>query len=122
MDKIKSFRELKIWSLGKDFVLEVYERTKMFPKDELFSLVPQMRRSAVSIPSNIAEGFSRYHNKEYRQFLFHALGSCSELETQIEICHDLKYIENQFKIRLIEKIQFESKMILNLIKKLNLVD
>ncbi|HOD12131.1 MAG TPA: four helix bundle protein [Candidatus Omnitrophota bacterium] len=122
MDKIKSFRELKIWSLGKDIVLEIYERTKIFPKEELFSLVSQMRRSAISIPSNIAEGFSRYHNKEYRQFLFHALGSCSELETQLEICYDLKYIENQFKTRLIEKIQFESKMIRNLIKKLNLVD
>lgn len=122
MKKIKNFRDLKIWELGKCLVVDIYKTTKSFPSQELFGLTSQMRRAAISIPSNIAEGFSRYHNKEYRQFLFHALGSCSELETQVEICHDLKYIENPFKIRLIENIQFESKMIRNLIKKLNLVD
>ena len=77
-----------------------------------------MRRAAVSIPSNVAEGFNRYHNKEYKQFLFLALGSCAELETQAEISLELDYIDIATKERLLEKIVYESKMIRNLIKKL----
>lgn len=61
---------------------EIYRLTSNFPKEEQYGLVSQMRRSAVSIPSNVAEGFNRNHNKEYRQFLYIALGSCAELETQ----------------------------------------
>ena len=65
-----------------------------------------MRRSAVSIPKNIAEGFRRYHNKEYKQFLYIALGSCAELETQIIIANELDYINETIKIEIIEKIKY----------------
>ncbi len=75
--------------------------------------------SAVSIPSNIAEGFNRFHNKEYKQFLYIALGSCAELETQIEIASELKYINNEKKKDILEKINHESCMLTNLIKKID---
>lgn len=77
-----------------------------------------MRRAAVSIPSNIAKGFNRYHNKEYRQFLYIALGSCAELETQLEISSDLKLIKDESKDEMIQKISHETGMLRNLIKKL----
>jgi four helix bundle protein len=83
--KIRSFRDLEVWKLGMRTVVDVYKATASFPRDELYGLVSQLRRAAVSIPSNVAEGFNRIHNSEYRQFLYIALGSCAELETQIEI-------------------------------------
>jgi four helix bundle protein len=83
--KIKSYRDLKIWQHGIALVKLVYTSTEQFPRQELYGLVGQMRRAAVSIPSNVAEGFRRQHNKEYKQFLFISLGSCAELETQITI-------------------------------------
>jgi len=89
LDKIRNFRDLEVWKLGKGIVLDVYQLTKVFPQAELYGLVSQMRRAAVSIAANIAEGFNRKHNAEYRQFLYIALGSCAELETHIEIAHDL---------------------------------
>lgn len=116
--KIKNFRDLNIWKLGKEIVLNVYRLTKNYPQDEKYSLVNQMRRASVSIPSNIAESFNRYHNKEYRQFLFLTLGSCAELETQVEISNDLKYLNNFDKQSLLTKIEYESRMIRSLIKKL----
>lgn len=116
--KIRNFRDLGIWQLGKEIVREIYRVTKEFPREELYALTSQMQRAAVSIPSNIAEGFNRYHNKEYRQFLFLALGSCAELETQIEICGDLSYVSHSLKSVLLEKVDHESRMLRNLIKKL----
>ena len=77
-----------------------------------------MRRAAISIPSNIAEGFNRFHNKEYKQFLYIALGSCAELETQVDVASALKYIDDSCHDRLIEKLDHESRMLRNLIKKL----
>lgn len=74
---------------GQDIVLDVYRTTTLFPKSEVCGLVAQMRRVSVSIPSNVAEGFNRFHNKEYRQLLYVALGSCAELETQVEIMQTL---------------------------------
>ena len=119
--KIQNFRDLDVWKLGKDIVLEVYKATKGFPKEELFGLISQMRRAGVSIPSNIAEGFNRVHNKEYRQFLFMALGSCAELETQLELSCDLKYLNQKVRDCLLEKINHETRMLRNLIKKLSVV-
>lgn len=77
-----------------------------------------MQRPVVSIPSNIAEGFNRYQNKEYKQFLYISLGSCAELETQIEIASELNYINKKQKEGLLEKLDYESRMLRNLIKKL----
>ena len=92
--------------------------TKKFPKEELYGLTSQMRRSAVSIPSNIAEGFRRYHNKEYKQFLYIAMGSCAELETQIIIAHELNYLNDTDKIEIIEKLKYICRMTVKLINKL----
>ncbi len=115
---IKNFRDLEVWKLGRKIVAGIYQLTGGFPKSEAYGLVSQMRRAAVSIPSNIAEGFNRYHNKEYRQFLYIALGSCAELETQLEISSDLKLIKDESKDEMIQKISYETGMLRNLIKKL----
>jgi len=117
-EKIKNFQDLRIWQKGIEVVRDTYILTKKFPKEELYALTSQMKRSAVSIPSNIAEGFRRYHNKEYKQFLYIVLGSCAELETQIIIAKELNYIDDNYKIEVIDKIQYICKMIIKLIQKL----
>ena len=117
-EKIKNFQDLRIWQKGIEVVKDIYILTKKFPKEELYGLTSQMRRSAVSIPSNIAEGFRRYHNKEYKQFLYIAMGSCAELETQIIIATELGYINDINKIEIIEKLKYICRMINQLIKKL----
>jgi four helix bundle protein len=85
----------------------------------VFGLSSQMRRSAVSMPSNIAEGFNRFHNKEYAHFPYVALGSCAELETQIEIASELAYMSAETKSSLLEKLDHETRILRNLVKKLN---
>jgi four helix bundle protein len=80
-----TYEDLKVWRLAMDLVLEIYRYTASFPKQEIYGLTSQMRRAAVSIPSNIAEGKGRYWRKELLQFLFHARGSLLELRTQITI-------------------------------------
>ena len=115
---IRGFRDLKIWQQGKSLALEIYAVSHNFSRDELFALTSQMRRAAISIPSNIAEGYNRRYKKEYQRFLFIALGSCAELETQTEIASDLKYLDIKCKERLLEKIDHESRMLRSLIKKL----
>ena len=83
MVKARNFRDLEVWKLGKEVVLDVYRVTAEFPREELYGLASQMRRAAVSIPSNVAEGFNRKHNREYRQSLYIVLGSCAELERKL---------------------------------------
>ena len=117
-EKIKNFQDLRIWQIGIEVVKDIYILTKKFPKEELYGLTSQMRRSAVSIPSNIAEGFRRYYNKEYKQFLHIALGSCAELETQIIIASELDYVNETDKTELIEKIKYICRMTVKLINKL----
>lgn len=116
--KIKTYRDLDIWNVGIEVVKGIYKLTDKFPKQEMYGLVSQMRRAAVSIPSNVAEGFRRYHNKEYKQFLYITLGSCAELETQITIAKELKYIEQEIEVATLEKLDHICRMISNLIKKL----
>ena len=89
------FEKLKIWQLGMEMTEKVYSVAKQFPDDEKFGLISQMRRAAVSVPSNIAEGKGRYHNKEYIQFLYLARGSLYELMTQIKLANRLKYITEE---------------------------
>jgi four helix bundle protein len=115
---IKRFNDLKIWQKGIEIVTDIYRLTKKIPKEELYGLTSQIRRSAISIPSNIAEGFRRHHNKEYMQFLYIALGSCAELETQISIAKILKYINEDEEKEMIEKLDHICRMTSNLIKKL----
>ena len=89
--KVKSFRDLLVWQKGITLVKKIYQLTQTFPDTEKFGLVSQMRRAAVSIPSNIAEGQSRHTRKEFIQFLSHSEGSVAELETQILIGVELGF-------------------------------
>ena len=118
VEKIRSFRDLKIWREGISLVKEIYELTKRFPKEELYGLSSQMRIAAVSIPSNVAEGFRRQHNKEYKQVLNISLGSLAELETQTVIAKELDYIVADNAEHVTEKIDYICRMIVNLQKKL----
>jgi len=89
---IRSYKDLITWQIAKKLCLLVYKTTGNFPKHERFGLTSQMRRAAVSVPSNIAEGFGRQTAKEKHQFYHHSLGSLYELETQIDLSHELTYI------------------------------
>ncbi len=87
-------KELEVWKKSIPLVKEIYELTQNFPDSEKYGLVSQMRRCAVSIPSNIAEGSGRNSDKEFIQFLYYALGSIAELETQLIISKELKYLSS----------------------------
>lgn len=117
--KITNFRDLDVWQKGIEIVKDVYRAVEGFPRQEMFGLSSQMQRSAVSIPSNVAEGFNRFHNKEYKHFLYIALGSCAELETQIEIASELNYMSLETKSSLLENLDHETRMLRNLVKKLD---
>jgi len=117
---VNDYRELEIWKRGISLVEDIYAITKSFPKEETYGLTGQIRRSAVSIPSNIAEGFARSNNNEYRQFLYYSLGSCSEATTQVIIASRLKYVTEKQADELADKLNVLSKMIMSLIKKLKI--
>ena len=87
--EIKSFRDLKVWQRSMEMAVAVYRLTQEFPREEIYGLTSQMRRAAVSVPSNIAEGHGRLGTNEYRQFLGIARGSNFELQTQLEIARVL---------------------------------
>jgi four helix bundle protein len=89
---INSYKDLIVWQRSMELVVEIYKITEKFPKSELYGIVSQMRRSAVSIPSNIAEGRKRSTRKDFRQFLIIAYASASEIETQVEISKRLNFI------------------------------
>ncbi|WP_121966186.1 four helix bundle protein [Myroides sp. N17-2] len=91
---MKTHKDLEVWQFSREFVSTIYAVSKDFPQEEMYGLTNQIRCSAVSIPSSIAEGSARKGNKEYIQFLYVALGSLAELETQLVIAYDLKYINN----------------------------
>lgn len=115
---IKSFRDLTIWNDSIALVKTIYEITSAFPKTELYGLTSQIRRAAVSVPSNIAEGHTRNHRAEFRQFLFIALGSLAELETQTIIASELGYIDEGSKEIIIERITVIGRQIRSLVSKL----
>ena len=92
MSEILSYRELDVWKQSRSLVKSIYQLTKNFPKEEQLGLTSQMRRAAVSIPSNIAEGCGRNHFKDSIQFFFVARGSIYELETQLTLASDLELI------------------------------
>lgn len=116
--KIQSYKELDVWKKGIEIVDLVYKATKNFPNEEKYGLVIHMQRTAISIPSNVAEGFARQHTKEYKQFCYVALGSCAELETQIIIAQRHDYISKEDYACLSESLDYESRMLMNLIKAL----
>jgi four helix bundle protein len=113
---MKTHHDLTIWKKSIEFVTNVYQITKGFPKEEIYGLTNQLRRASVSIPSNIAEGAARSHNKEFVQFLFIALGSASEIETQLVISKNLKFIGEKEYLKLNEEIVEIRKMLNGLIK------
>ncbi len=117
--KVKNYKELNIWKKGIEIVDRIYRTTEKFPQKELYGLSSQMQRSAISIPSNIAEGFARGHTAEYKQFLRIALGSCAELDTQLIIAHRRNYTTQAEVLNLQEDLDHESRMIMNLIKSLS---
>jgi four helix bundle protein len=88
----ESYRDLIAWRRAMDLVTDVYRATRSFPRDELYGLTNQLRRAAVSVPSNIAEGQARFSRKEFHHFLSHARGSLVEIETQITIAQNLGYL------------------------------
>ena len=92
---METHRDLRVWQQSIDFVSSIYLMTRSLPKEELFGLVSQMRRSAVSVPSNIAEGYARGTDKEKIHFLRISSGSMSELETQLTLCLNLRYISQE---------------------------
>jgi four helix bundle protein len=114
---IKSYKDLIVWQKGYELVKQVYKITAKLPQAEIFGLQSQMRRSAVSIVSNIAEGSSRKTRKDYCQFVHIAYGSTSELETQLFLCRDLYNIDISESISLLTEV---SKMLRVIINKLEL--
>ncbi len=92
-NKIKSFTDLDTWRKAHKLVLMIYKITSSFPKEELFGLVSQMRRAAVSVTSNIAEGFSRQSFKDKLRFYYNALGSLTEVQNQLLVARDVNYLK-----------------------------
>jgi len=119
--KIRNFTDLNAWKQAHILVLHVYKLTKGFPKDEQFGLINQLRRAVVSITSNIAEGFSRSSYKEKSQFYSMALGSLTEVQNQLIIARDLKYISNTEFSKLIDQSIIVSKLLNGLIKKSKII-
>ncbi|OGN19018.1 MAG: hypothetical protein A3F48_04155 [Candidatus Yanofskybacteria bacterium RIFCSPHIGHO2_12_FULL_41_9] len=120
-DKIKSFTNLNAWKTGHSLVVDIYELTKKFPKEELFGLTNQIRRAAVSITSNIAEGFSRQSLKEKAQFYSMSLGSLTEVQNQLLISRDVQYLNKESFDKIAERTVIISKLLNGLIKSIRAV-
>jgi len=102
--EVRSYKDLVAWQKSMDLVIAVYQASQGFPKEEIFGLVSQTRRSAVSVPSNIAEGHARTSKKEFQYFLSNTRGSLAELETQLNIAHQLAYINETAINQLLERV------------------
>lgn len=113
---MRNFRELNVWKDGRILVKEVYTLTKFLPDSERFGLTPQVQRSAISIPANIAEGCGKYSKKDFVRFLQISLGSAYELETHLILCEDLEFLSPEVADCVVEKIQILQKKIVSLIK------
>ena len=118
MTNIKSYRDLIVWQRSMKLVTEVYIATRTFPSEEIYALTNQLRRCAISIPSNIAEGYGRNSTLDYKRFLQIAVGSLFELQTQIEIASNLKYLSSELFGNLNNAAKEIELMLLSLINKL----
>lgn len=116
---MSNYKELQVWQKSIELVLDVYKLVKELPSEERYALGDQMRRSAVSIPSNIAEGHARESAKEFRHFLTIASGSLAELETQLIICHQLNYCSGEEYTALSCQIDSIERMLVSLRKRLS---
>lgn len=108
---VKSYRDLELWRQGMDLCEAIYTLTKEFPSDERYGLVSQLRRAAVSVPSNIAEGAGRNSTKEYINFLSIAYGSLCEVETQILLSARMGYIVQEIELETLNKIASVGRML-----------
>jgi four helix bundle protein len=115
--KTESYKDLVVWQKWIELVDELYSITKSFPKEEMFGLTSQIRRAAVSVPANIAEGWGRNSTKNYIQFIRISIGSLYEVETLLVIATNQKYISKQIKIDLSDKIDELGKMTNSLLKR-----
>jgi four helix bundle protein len=112
---VVTHKDLDIWKMGVDLVERLYRATATFPKDEAFGLTAQMRRAAVSVPSNIAEGAARNSKREYLHYLYISLGSLSEVETQLVIAKRLGYLSDE---GMFEHVEHLRRKLLNFIKRI----
>jgi len=115
---IWSFKDLIVWQRSMDLAVRIYRITQKLPASEQFGLTSQLRRAAVSIPSNIAEGYGRQSTGNYKQFLSISRGSLMEIETQINICERLKYLAQSDTENIFKEITEISKMLTSLISKI----
>jgi four helix bundle protein len=115
---IRGYEDLEIWKRGVELVTGIYSGTKDFPKSESYALVDQIRRAALPIPSNMAEGHARQHRKEFRQSLFAALGPLAELETQLIIAGKLGYLEKEKLNQSLSEMDVIGKMTRGLVERL----
>jgi four helix bundle protein len=102
--EIRGFEDLEVWRMAKELVLQVYGITKNFPKDEIFGITSQIKRAALSVPANIAEGFGRYHYLDKAKFYLNARGSLFELKSHILIASDLRFMDEIIAAQLINDI------------------
>ena len=116
--KMKNFKKLKVWQKGIELVVDIYKSTNSFPKEEMYGLTSQIKRSAISVPSNIAEGSGRGSDKDFNRFLDIALGSSFELETQLTIAKKLNFISDKDFSEIINSLDEEQRMIAGLQKNL----
>ncbi|TYP76991.1 four helix bundle protein [Aquimarina intermedia] len=116
MGTVQSYKDLLIWQKGIEIVKEVYSICAELPKDEIFALQSQLKRSSISISSNIAEGWGRNYTKSYVQFLSYSRGSLLELETQLIIAQELSFISTEKFNRIQDLITEQSKMLNAFIK------
>jgi four helix bundle protein len=119
MGNIKTYRDLLVWQKSLILVTNIYKASKSFPKDETYGVTSQIRRCAISIPSNIAEGYGRNSTSDYIRSLHIATGSLYELQTQLEICLNLQYLNKSNFGKLYESSREIERMLSSLTKKLN---
>jgi len=115
MGKVRSFEVLDVWQMGKDLVLSVYELTNSFPKEETYGMISQIRRAALSVPANIAEGFGRYHYLDKAKFYLNARGSLYELKSHLLISRELGFCSGENALKILDIVETLSVKLNNLI-------
>lgn len=119
---MKDFRGLKVWEKAHQLTLLIYRESKNFPNEEKYALTSQLRRSAASVPTNLAEGCGRGPDREFSRFVQVAMGSASEVEYLLLLCHELGYLEDEVHQQLDELTSEVKRMLASLLKKLNVHD